>query len=94
MNNRIYLIKTSRNHYARRDIFRKYYLAQNETYKFIIGTGKIDETLDEEIQKNKDFVVGNFTDLYDNLRLKTYFGYKFVKGNKHFHYLNHFLIWG
>ena len=81
MNNSIYLIKTSRNNAARREIFRKSYLAQNQAYKFIIGTGKIDKNLDKEIDKNNDFIVGNFVDSYENLALKTYFGYKFVKGN-------------
>ena len=81
------MVKTARNHWIERQLIRKFYELTEKsgaTLRFILGLGKADEdpvvsrNITEEIQKFNDIVIGNFTDEYDNLPLKTLTGHEYV----------------
>ena len=81
------IVKTARNNWIERQLIRKFYeltAKSGATLRFILGLGKADEDLavskniTEEIEKFNDIVIGNFTDEYDNLPLKTLTGHEYV----------------
>ena len=76
------LIKTSRNHQKRRDLFRHFYFQQKISFLFIIGKNdeKTKDDVDEEKNYFDDFIEADFIDSYQNLIYKTYYSYKYIIG--------------
>ena len=89
----LYLIKSSRKNAGRRNIFRDFYKNLGLKYRFLVGqkgqaeNHEISEKLESEILKYNDIILGNFSDNYKNLPLKTYFGYKYITGNSKLYFL-------